>query len=390
MTTGASSKYVTQKIYAPSPAEMRAFGDWLEDFGQRHPGLFLYAASDDMTFVLASRLEKLSSNYIMYQPSLAATMTLLDKSKLKVVASECGLEMPRTWSGGTISELAKAVEGFSGPVLIKPKTQVGLLTKGKGIYCPTPESIWPALETFLERERYNDEILSYDSSINIPLVQAYHGSAMTGMLSIAGFISKDGQTCLSLCSQKVFLRPRRLGVGIGFAARKVPEHTQDQLKTLCMRIGYFGVFEAEFVIDEQSGESLLVDFNPRYYGQMAFEIARGLELPALVYHAAAGDRVALDQVVSQAHEALSQPAATASHYSLGWIFWLMLWTQRLGGIMRKQEFLQWSQWYKDPRIPRFDAVADTKDRLPLIMDVLLFVARSLRHPRDFFRKFFGA
>ena len=33
----------------------------------------------------------------------------------------------------------------------------------------------------------------------------------------------------------------------------------------------------------------MVDFNPRYYGQMAFEIARGLNLPKLAYLDATGN-----------------------------------------------------------------------------------------------------
>jgi hypothetical protein len=46
---------------------------------------------------------------------------------------------------------------------------------------------------------------------------------------------------------------------------------------LCERIGYYGAFELEFVVTQ--GRMLLIDFNGRFYNQLAF----GMDLPKLVY-----------------------------------------------------------------------------------------------------------
>ena len=48
-------------------------------------------------------------------------------------------------------------------------------------------------------------------------------------------------------SHKVFQRPRRMGVGIGFEAAPVDRALLEKLDALCEAAGYFGVFESEFI-----------------------------------------------------------------------------------------------------------------------------------------------
>ena len=58
------------------------------------------------------------------------------------------------------------------------------------------------------------------------------------------------------------------------------------LERLVARVGFSGVFEAEFI--DPQGQAVLIDFNPRFYNQMGFDIARGLPLPLLAYYDALG------------------------------------------------------------------------------------------------------
>ena len=388
LTSGAFSKYVVERVVAPSPLDFKSYGDWLESFGKNHPGLFLYPTSDDMAYIVASRATSLSQTFALYQPSLDAIMSLLDKSRLAVKAKEVGLKMPETFSGKSNQDILDQIKNFPGPFLVKPKSQIGLLTKGKGIFCPTKADVPAALKLFLERETFSDQILDYDPSLNLPLLQAYHQSAVDGMLSIAGFVSRDYKHAVFLGSEKIFQRPRRLGVGIGFSARSVPTEISDCLLKLCASVGYFGVFEAEFVQDEATGDFLLVDFNPRYYGQMAFEIARGLDLPRLAYFEATQNQLAFEKEVAKAKLAVTRPEAVSSKYALGWILSLMIKCQKLGGKMPMGEYRDWLHWLKDNRIPMYDAVSSREDTWPKRMDQFLFWKHALRHPRDFYRKFF--
>lgn len=102
------------------------------------------------------------------------------------------------------------------------------------------------------------------------------------MYSLAGFVDRSGEILGVRASQKVVQSPRGMGVGLLFREAPVDPEVLEGLARLCRRTGYFGVFEVEFV--RADGGHHLIDFNPRYYGQVQFEISRGLSLPQLVSH----------------------------------------------------------------------------------------------------------
>lgn len=388
LTAGSFSRHVAKRLRSPPLTDLESYGKWLENVGCEHPGMFLYPTSDDMAFLIASKAKILEKYFILYQPSLDAVMSLLDKSQLALKAKIVGLKMPQSFSNSSIQDLIYQIDDFAGPLLVKPKTQVGLLTKGKGIYCANKNEVSKAIKDFINYETYQLSILNYDPLLRFPILQAYHPSAVQGMLSIAGFVARDKKTAFFLASKKVFQRPRKLGVGIGFSACSVPADLQAKLLELCTSTGYFGVFEAEFVEDTSTGENLLVDFNPRYYGQMAFEIARGLDLPKLAYLDAIQSHEEFRLETERTKHALMQPQATESRYALGWVLALMIRTQRLGGQMTKEEYQQWSSWLHGSKAPYYDALASDKDPLPETIDQALLLKHALRHPRDFYRKFF--
>ena len=54
---------------------------------------------------------------------------------------------------------------------------------------------------------------------------------------------------------------------------------------------------SEFIRND--GQPLLIDFNPRFYHPLAFDIARGMSLPLMVYAAARGDEPWLRKLVEE-------------------------------------------------------------------------------------------
>jgi hypothetical protein len=50
---------------------------------------------------------------------------------------------------------------------------------------------------------------------------------------------------------------------------------------VCELSGYVGVFEAAFI--RASTDPRLIDFNPRFFGQMRFDVVRGLPAPWRTY-----------------------------------------------------------------------------------------------------------
>ena len=51
-------------------------------------------------------------------------------------------------------------------------------------------------------------------------------------------------------ARKIVQQPRNIGVGLCFEPALVDPHLADQAKRLCERIGYYGVFEIEFLLVE--------------------------------------------------------------------------------------------------------------------------------------------
>jgi hypothetical protein len=76
-------------------------------------------------------------------------------------------------------------------------------------------------------------------------------------------------------------RPRCLGPGIVFEEAPIPASVVSGLERLLRHVGYFGVFDTEFVLD--GDRVMLIDINLRLYNHMAFEIDRGLPLAWLAY-----------------------------------------------------------------------------------------------------------
>ena len=71
----------------------------------------------------------------------------------------------------------------------------------------------------------------------------------------------------------------------------------EQTARLCKHIGYYGVFELEFIILDQ--KAMLIDFNGRFYHQLAFDMGRGIDLPLLVYAAALEDHARVHDLMAQ-------------------------------------------------------------------------------------------
>jgi hypothetical protein len=149
------------------------------------------------------------------------------------------------------------------------------------------------------------------------------------------------------------------------------------LQRLCCDTGFVGVFDVEFALDGDT--RLLIDFNPRFYNHMAFEIERGLPLPWLAYLAATGQSGA---VRTAAQAAQLQPAATSGIYVHRLPMRLMLLAQRVSGGMTKQERRQWRQWMRQHGNGLTDPAYGRRDILPALMDL----AQLLRNPRSLLRK----
>jgi hypothetical protein len=179
---------------------------------------------------------------------------------------------------------------------------------------------------------------------------------------------------------KILQRPRRVGIGLCFETCALEEPLVAKLAALCRQVGYAGVFEAEFVI--AGDRRLLIDFNPRFYSQMGFEVARGLQLPLLVWRAARGEEPA-----AGGRAALRD--RDVGIYCHKGMLDLILALQRLSGRMSRDEVRSWRSWYRRASSAgsATDAVRDPDDPKPAWVDGASWIGGFARHPRSFVNGF---
>jgi len=214
------------------------------------------------------------------------------------------------------------------------------------------------------------------------MVQVFRPQANDGIYSIAGFVGPGAGEVAARASRKILQRPRRLGVGVCYEEAPVDAAAVDGIVRLCRAVGYFGVFEAEYV--PEGGRLELIDFNPRFYGQMGFEIARDMPLAYLAWLGALGEEDALARTLS---EVRGWPEGRGYAYCYGFVLGLTLLAQRASGRMTASEARRWRQWRRDHRrrARMVDAADWPGDRVPGLAAAAAEIHFALRHPRAFMR-----
>jgi predicted ATP-grasp superfamily ATP-dependent carboligase len=379
---GLYSRHVRRRLSHPPLSEPARLLDWLVDFGVAHPGTLLYPSNDHLAWLFAAHRERLSRVFLMFSPDEEVLIRLLDKERLHRACADVGIDVPETTMlDARASTTALDVGQLRWPVLIKPRTQVLLGSGIKGFIARDASELASGLARFHQLVRYGAMLAERHPEVTAPMAQEYLTAAETNIVSVAGFVTRTGHiVCRS--ATKVLQRPRKVGIGLCFEARPVEEETKARLAALCQRVGYFGCFEAEFIAD--GGRRLLIDMNPRYYSQMGFEIARGLLLPMLVWHAARDAHDRLDEELSRAEAWTPMGDEVYCHKTM---LDLVLFVQSLSGQMSRGDVRRWRRWYEEHRAGATDAVREVDDQLPALVDMATWMKHFMRHPRHFVRGF---
>lgn len=374
------SRYVTRRIIAPDPADAERFVDWLFDFGSREPGHVLYPTCDELVWLIASRAEELARHFKLYQPSERTILRLLDKKALQEACAALDIPTLPTAFPRNVDDALEAGRDLRYPLLLKPRTQILLTTRSKGSVADGPDSLRREYASFLERDRFHPWLAAAVPGVEGPMLQAFRPQAAQGIYSVAGFIGPEDGQVVARGAMKILQRPQRLGVGLCFEEAPVDPAVLQSLVRLCREVGYFGVFEAEFV--PENGQLHLLDFNPRFYGQMAFETGRGVPLGYMVWLAATGEPERLAQVIAEAQR---WQEGRGYIYCHGFFLKMVIALRRLSGRMKREEAQHWLTWVATRKRAALavDATDTDVDRLPGLASAAHEVYRAFRHPRSF-------
>jgi predicted ATP-grasp superfamily ATP-dependent carboligase len=374
----AWSRFATKRVRCPDLARTAELLAWLLRFGEREPGHVLYPTCDEYAWLIALHATELGRHYRLYSPTVEAIESLLDKRSLSRLCEKVGIETPPSWYPESEGHLRAIGSEAPFPLLIKQRTQILSLTHTKGVLVREPSGLVEAYETFRRGNQFAGAILDRMPDIDEPLLQAYFPESVDGSLLVAGFIDRSGELFTARASNKLLQIPPRLGIALCLEETPLDTGLAERIARLCRASGYFGVFQMEFI--RSKGQHMLIDFNPRYYHHLAFEIARGMPLPVFAHLAASGEDAALAREV----------AASNGHLPTGNRFFAhrvqletALFLRRVSGRISRTDA---SGWRRRARMGGVDAVLHPGDRRPGVIDAGLYLREWVLHPRALYRK----
>jgi D-aspartate ligase len=377
------SRYSSQHLTCPAFEESSAWAEWLSRKSRIGPRRAIYATSDAVSFALARYRNELSADFELYQPGLDTVMSILDKGLLMQHAQAIGIETPPTWFPQNGAEAAKIAKAAGGTVLIKPRSQLAQRTQTKGYVVESRgHRVQSVFDSYLKDRSTSSEFAKQYPATMTPLIQQYYPQAVENVYSLSGFREKIGGGVIMRAARKILQQPRSIGVGLCFEPTLVDPVLAERTKRLCERIGYYGVFELEFILAED--KAMLIDFNGRFYHQIAFDIARGMELPALAYAAATRNQYEVTRLMAHGNSGKHDDiAGFCNHFGVA----AMVKMQRILRTMSRKDAARWLDWSRGSRGTMIDAIKDPNDALPAFVDVAQYLLHALRHPRDFLRKY---
>lgn len=371
------SKYASTHVECPPTTDTDAFIEWLLEFGKNNERHVLLPTCDDTAWLYALHRDELAPYFYLGPATISAVHALLHKGQLAAHASEAGLDVPRSWFPQDAADLRSMARDIAFPVLLKPMTQVLFNSRSKGRRVQRAQDLPDAYDYFTTL-RHGRALVDYDRSAAMPMVQEFFPNAATNIYNISSY-AQGGRLWGARAGRKILQRPRRLGVGVCFEEAPVDPNLVEKLERLVQRVEYSGVFEAEFIETDQ--RRVLIDFNPRFYNQMGFDVARGFQLPTLAYFGA----LRQDGPPPEKYRTTNAQAPTGKVFAYGSAFKVMIASQRLSGALSAEEATSWLAWYEEHEGRLVDAVSDPDDRWPSRIDTLQMVRHHLRHPRDFLR-----
>ena len=382
LAPGRYSRFSALHLSCP-PFEMTgALVEWLLRLGRSGPRRVLYATSDAVSFALARHRDELQPYFHLYQPDLDAIMGILDKGALLQHARNAGFDTPETWLPQSAEDAARIARDVGDTLLIKPRSQLAVRNYSKGVVIEAGAGdVHAAYDGMMRLGAHDGNFAKQYPAAMLPMLQRYHSEGAQIVFSLSGFRDVTGRLVSMRGTHKVLQRPRRLGVGLCFEEAKIPPELAESAVRLCESIGYYGIFEIEFILS--AGRALLIDFNGRFYNQIAFDIARGMDLPAIAYAAATGNTQELERLVS---DAATRTETGEIVYCDRFGLAVTIFAQRAFGTMSPDEANHWRQWRKAHRGKIVDSVYDAADPLPAFVAVARQVLNAVRHPRSFVRQ----
>lgn len=373
------SSHAARTYWAPPESESQRFLERLLAIGANDPGQILLPTSDETAWLYTLNATELSRYFHLVQPPTGVLRKILDKKLFADAAMRAGLAVPPSWDPQSIDDVTELAPTLPYPILIKPRTHVHRLRNDKGIVVRSANDLISQYQRFIDRERTRAAIDPLMQNANLPILQKFVSVGSEGVHSVTGFIDRTGSLFVTRSATKVFQRSQPVGVGVCFESRPPSPTLSDAVRRLCRELGYFGIFEVEFLWSD--GRWAAIDFNPRLFSQIGMDIHRGMPLPLLACLDVAGELEKLREAVASAQMEHEEQTVFFDRFTLRAILLARSMTARIS----QKDKIYWRDWIKRHAGHAVDFSADEADPIPELIHVLSEIYLGLKSLPRFLR-----
>jgi len=260
------SKYVKKSWIYPSPnSNPDVFIKEIKKITEQEKFDMIIPVRDDTTLLIAKHAKDLSHITNLYIAEYDAIRVLQDKAETIRIAQKCGVPHPRTWFPEE-TDLKEILKNLKTPFLIRARISSG----SRGI-------------AFVRKaDDFFEQYESVKRDFGEPMIQEY--VQKNSYCTACVLLDHNSDEIASFAYERVKEYPLSGGptvVGISCKNDEVIRYALSLLKS----IGWKGVAEVEFIIDQQ-GIPQLLEVNPRFWMPLNLAIQSGVDFPFLLYQLA--------------------------------------------------------------------------------------------------------
>jgi len=250
------SKYCSHHAIAPDPERDPRFADFLLEYVKNNKFDVLLPISF-AAVMQVSRIRKELEPYVKIPLALDSALEIAgNKDRTIHYAGEIGVRIPKTWYPRNESDVASIAREVSYPAVIKGSEESGFVR-----YANSPPELSDNYRTI---EKYSPVIQEYITGEGYGFFALYnHGKA-----------------------RAIFMHKRIREYPVTGGPSAVAESVYDPaLRDAGLRIldslNWHGVAMVEFKKDQKTGQFVLMEINPKFWGSLGLAIESGVDFPYL-------------------------------------------------------------------------------------------------------------
>ena len=259
--------------------------EWLCEFAEKRSGRpVVFPVSDEVALLMARHHERLAPVVRLWNNSDEQLQTIVDKHKLYECASRAGLPVPPGLVSPDRNLLIEWCAANQGPYLVKP------------FYFGLSGTFGFKNKTFANA----DDLLAFfkqrDFDASGLIVQRILQGGDGRIFDCYGLCDAEGRVKVLASHRRIRQYPPDFGITCLGEIPAMPRSCEARLfeltRALLSSVKYHGIFGIEWLLDRDSNEYYLLDFNARPFYTIGHLHDCGVNLPLLAYRDLCGDQLA--------------------------------------------------------------------------------------------------